>query len=126
MGPNYEKRDGVIMTEYEVRHRSLVKALFKKEGFSPLMHAVVGVASEAGELLDAAKKHVIYGKPLDMNNVVEELGDLEFYMEALRAELGVSREDTLVQNVAKLSRRYPSGVYTDAHAIARLDKGDEA
>lgn len=35
-----------------------------------------GVSGEAGELLDAVKKSVVYKKPLDRENVVEELGDL--------------------------------------------------
>ena len=50
---------------------------------------VVGVSGEAGELLDAVKKAVIYRKPLDLENVIEELGDLEFYMEGLRQGLEI-------------------------------------
>lgn len=86
-----------------------------------LWHAATGVSTEAGELLDAAKKHVIYGKPLDRPNVIEELGDIEFYMESLRQGLGISREEVLAHNVAKLSVRYGGG-YSDAAARARADK----
>jgi len=86
-----------------------------------LWHAATGVSTEAGELLDAAKKHVIYGKPLDRQNVIEELGDIEFYMEGLRQGLGISREEVLAHNAAKLSVRYGGG-YSDAAAQARADK----
>ena len=86
-----------------------------------LIHAILGVSGEAGELLDAIKKHCIYNKPLDVENVIEELGDLEFYLEQLRQILNISREDTLTANVLKLRKRYPSG-YTDKHAQQRLDK----
>lgn len=86
------------------------------------LHMGVGVSGEAGELLDAVKKYVIYDKPLDRANVVEELGDLEFYMQGLRAELGITREETLQANIAKLSKRYHSGGYTDAQAQQRADK----
>ena len=87
-----------------------------------LLHMAVGVSGEAGELLDAVKKATIYGKPLDRENVIEELGDLEFYMEGLRQGLGITREETLQANVAKLGARYAAGKYSDKAAIARADK----
>lgn len=87
-----------------------------------LWHAATGISSEAsGELLDAVKKHVIYKKPLDRKNIIEELGDLEFYMEQLRQNLNITREETLNANIAKLSIRYGNS-YSDAAAQARADK----
>jgi NTP pyrophosphatase (non-canonical NTP hydrolase) len=90
-----------------------------------LLHMAVGVSGEAGELLDAVKKHVIYCKPIDRANVIEELGDLEFYMEGLRQGLGITREETLIQNIAKLSVRYEGLRYTDKAAQARADKENQ-
>lgn len=87
-----------------------------------LWHLATGASGEAGELLDAIKKHAIYNKALDLHNVVEELGDLEFYMEGIRQAIGVSRGEVLAQNVEKLSRRYHSGSYSDKHAQERADK----
>lgn len=88
------------------------------------MHAAVGISGEAGELLDTVKKHWVYGKPLDVDNIIEELGDIEFYMQALRNMISVSREEIIEANIAKLQKRYPLG-YTDAAAIARADKTGE-
>jgi len=65
---------------------------------------------------------VIYQQPLDLVNTVEELGDLEFYMQGLRAEIRVSRDVVLEFNVEKLSKRYSSGTYTDWDATRRADK----
>ena len=87
-----------------------------------LLHMVVGVSGEAGELLDAVKKAVIYRKPLDLENVVEELGDLEFYMEGLRQGLGITRQETIDANVEKLSKRYEGLRYSDKSAQLRADK----
>jgi len=87
-----------------------------------LMHAVLGISGEAGELVDAIKKKIIYGKAIDVPNIVEELGDMEFYMEDLRRHLGITREQCLAGNMSKLAQRYPSFRYTDAAAIARADK----
>ena len=87
-----------------------------------LLHMVVGVSGEAGELLDAVKKSVIYRKPLDLENVIEELGDLEFYMEGLRQGLGITRQETIDANVEKLSKRYEGLRYSDKSAQLRADK----
>jgi NTP pyrophosphatase (non-canonical NTP hydrolase) len=86
-----------------------------------LLHMSVGISGESGELLDAIKKHVIYNKPIDLENVIEELGDLEFYMEGLRQGLGISREETIDANIAKLGVRYAQG-YSDKAAQERADK----
>lgn len=87
-----------------------------------VLHMAVGISGEAGELLDAVKKFVIYQKDLDRDNVIEELGDLEFYMKGLRDELGITREQTLQANADKLGRRYSGGTYSDLDAQTRADK----
>ena len=86
-----------------------------------LVHLALGVAGEAGELVDAIKKATIYGKPLDMENMCEELGDLEFYMAAIRQCCGFTRRDVLRHNIAKLRKRY-GGSYSNEAAKARADK----
>lgn len=87
-----------------------------------LIHMAIGVCGEAGELADAIKKYAVYVKPLDLDNVIEELGDLEFYMEGIRQALNISRELTLQNNVDKLSVRYSSGKYSNKQAQDRADK----
>lgn len=89
------------------------------------LHMVVGISGEAGELLDAIKKAVIYRKPIDMENVIEELGDLEFYMEGLRQSFGITRSQTLSHNITKLSKRYEGLKFTNEAAQLRADKQHE-
>lgn len=101
-------------------HAKLVAALAKPH----LIHMAVGVSGEAGELLNAIKKRVIYRKPLDRQNVIEELGDIEFYLEGLRQSLEISREETIEQNMVKLQKRFSGAKYSDAAAQARADKVD--
>ena len=86
-----------------------------------LLHAAIGLAGEAGELLDTVRKHVFDGQPLDRENVIEELGDLCFYLEAACQAIGVTREEIEELNTAKLSKRYEGG-YSDQAAIERADK----
>lgn len=87
-----------------------------------LLHMAIGVSGEAGELLDAVKKSAIYGKSLDHKNMVEELGDLEFYMSRIRQIIGVTRDEVLERNFDKLSKRYSDGTYTNSQAQKRMDK----
>jgi len=88
------------------------------------LHMAVGVSGEAGELLDAVKKAAIYRKPIDRTNVIEELGDIEFYIEGLRQGLGITREETIAANIAKLGKRYEGFQYSDKAAQDRADKAE--
>lgn len=111
-------------------HSDLVKRLFKPgeeilQSLSPLdcqlLHAVLGVCGETGELLDSVKKAIIYRQPIDLINVREELGDIEFYLEALRQCLNIDRDETIEHNIIKLQTRYGNS-YSDTAAQQRKDK----
>ena len=101
-----------------------VERLFNKldSDKAALAHAVMGITGEAGELIDAVKKHWAYNKELDQANVIEELGDLRFYYQAMLNMFGLTDEDVCAMNMSKLQVRYPTGVYRDQDAIARADK----
>lgn len=45
-----------------------------------MWHASVGMVTEFGELIDPYKKFQIYGRPLDLVNIREELGDFMWYL----------------------------------------------
>lgn len=116
----------------DIQHARMVEQL-KKPGediltqMTPikadLLHMGIGVQGEAGELSDAIKRFAIYGKDLDRENVIEELGDIEFFIEGIRQALSITREQTLAANMAKLGVRYADG-YSDRAAITRADKGE--
>ena len=90
-----------------------------------LWHMASCVQGEAGELFDAIKKPCIYGKStFDRDNIVEELGDIEFYLEGLRQGLKISREETILANMEKLGKRYHEGKFSNEQAQARADKNE--
>ena len=89
-----------------------------------VVHMAIGISGEAGELLDAIKKYVMYNKPLDRENAVEELGDLEFYLEGIRQGLGITREETITHNIKKLTKRYSEGSFSNNQANKRADKNE--
>ncbi len=128
----YARKAEVQAETPALSYEGLVKALVKPgqdivdemtASDAHLMHMVVGVCGEAGELLDAVKKAVIYRKELDRVNVIEELGDIEFYMEGLRQGLGITREQCIKENSAKLTKRYGS-MYSNEAAKNRADKAN--
>lgn len=88
------------------------------------LHMIIGISGEAGEIGDCVKKAVIYRKPIDMDNLIEELGDLEFYMEGLRQSFGITRSQTLSHNITKLSKRYQGLKFTNEAAQLRADKNE--
>lgn len=88
-------------------------------------HAVFGICGEAGEIADAVKKHTIYNQPLDDKrraHIIEELGDMEFYLEQLRAVCNITRDEVLYANRDKLAVRYNGLKYSDKAAEVRADK----
>lgn len=89
-----------------------------------VMHMLMGISGEAGEIVDTLKKTIIYNKTLDREHIIEELGDLEYYLEGLRQLLHITRDECLSNNVQKLSTRYPGFVYSDIAAVTRADKQD--
>lgn len=73
-----------------------------------LLHGVMGIASEAGELIGASA-----WKGDNRQALVEELGDLFWYIALICQETGISFEEIWQANVAKLRTRYPSGFTRD-------------
>jgi NTP pyrophosphatase (non-canonical NTP hydrolase) len=115
----------------DIKFEDMVKSLVKPgksilESLTPekadILHMGFGLTGEVGELIDALKRYVIYEKDLDRDNVVEELGDIEFFLEHIRQLLNISREETLHQNIEKLKVRYEGIKYSNEAAQNRADK----
>ena len=86
-----------------------------------LIHAAMGLSSDAGEFVDCIKKHTIYGKPLDIDNALEELGDVLWFISLASVHLNLPFSQIMRANIDKLLKRYPEK-YTDEAASARADK----
>ena len=86
-----------------------------------VLHVISKLGSESGELMDAVGKWCSYNKEPDKANIIEELGDIEFYLEAFRGYMGITREETIQANMDKLTKRYPVA-YSDKDAQERKDK----
>jgi NTP pyrophosphatase (non-canonical NTP hydrolase) len=106
-----------------MRYDVFVSLLFKQEAAAEMKkHAALLVAGEAGEVVDAVKKDAVYGKEIDLDNLIEELGDLRFGIQALMNLYDISEQTILQHNANKLAKRYAGLTYSNAAAIARADK----
>jgi NTP pyrophosphatase (non-canonical NTP hydrolase) len=110
-----------------IRYDTFVEKLFKKgTPAEERMHAALGVCGEAGELADAIKKEVVYNREPNRQNIVEELGDLKFYIRKIQNLYGITDQEVDDHNADKLSVRYVGLEYSDAAANARADKLNES
>ena len=91
-----------------------------------ILHGILGIADEAGELVKLAKSIIYYNAPEDRVNLKEEMGDVWWYFSLLIDELSKLEEKTpdeifaqiMSMNKAKLKRRYPEE-YSDLLAQDR-------
>ena len=92
--------------EYQ-NHAHRTSGTLTKE--SKLLNGVMGLNGEAGECIDVVKKHLFQGHDLDTVKLIDELGDVLWYIAQTAAGLGVEMEEIAQHNVAKLRARYPKG-----------------
>ncbi len=69
----------------------------------------MGIAGEAGELLDYFKKHFFQGHHFDKEKVIDELGDIMFYITYLCELYCIDMGEVMYKNIEKRKQRYPQG-----------------
>ena len=90
----------------------------------PFLLVAAGLAGESGELLDKVKKVMWQGHPMDeawFDDVILELGDILYYLQAGCNAVGLSLDAVRDMNVAKLTKRYKDGKFTVKESINRKD-----
>ena len=72
-----------------------------------VLHAIVGISTEAGEMMDVAKKNMFYGKLVDYVNLDEEIGDVLWYVAIYCNARGIDIGSLMQTNINKLRSRFP-------------------
>lgn len=67
--------EGSVQLDFNEYQRHVLSYARELPLKTDLLHASLGLVSEAGEIADALKATMIYGKPLDLTNMKEEVGD---------------------------------------------------
>lgn len=98
-------------------------SIFHNTGLSNerLIHAAFGMQTETAEFTDALKKSIFYGRPLDVVNLREEIGDILWYLALACDELGTTFEAEQARVIAKLKARYPDEFTSNAALNRDLD-----
>lgn len=83
--------------------------------------ALLGLSGEVGEVEDMYKKYFYQGHELDEVHVLEELGDIMYYLTWLMIEAEINPADVYNENIRKLNARYPEG-FDAERSINRTDR----
>lgn len=102
------------MTFEEYQKQALTTVLSTGNEFKDLLHWVLGINGEAGEVAEKVKK-IIRDKngvitDEDKKELAKELGDVMWYIAVFAHDLGVPLDDIAKQNLAKLKSRKERGV----------------
>jgi NTP pyrophosphatase (non-canonical NTP hydrolase) len=97
------------MTFDDYQQKALVTAV---NSYDPLMAKTIwamGVAGEAGEVVEKWKKIVAYKdgqiSQEDKDELAKELGDVVWYIAVMADSLGLSFDDVMERNIRKLADR---------------------
>lgn len=83
-----------------------------------LLHAVMGILTEVSEVLEILLPHLLEGAPLDTFNLMEEGGDIYWYMAIFADALHLKDVDIRTRNISKLCARYPDK-FRESYALNR-------
>lgn len=72
-----------------------------------VLHSLLGILNEAGELAEMLHGVLCDGKPFDKTNYIEEKGDTAWFLFCDCDEVGIPASVILERNLAKLAARYP-------------------
>ena len=106
------------MTFDEYQKQALTTAITYPDPLMDKTIWVMGVAGEAGEVLEKWKKIIAYKDGVitdeDRTELGKELADVVWYIAVMAERLGLSFDDLMAQNLAKLKSRKERGTLKGA------------
>ena len=113
-----KKASSMDAFQKQAERTSAPKATITPEAVTEhVLMAAMGCAGEGGEVVDLVKKFRFHGKPFDAERLIEEIGDVLWYVADMASALGVSLSDVAAYNVKKLDARYPDGFEVRQRAL---------
>lgn len=105
------KHPDIITPDYYQRlSRRTQNDMLTEQG--KLLHALHGLSAEVGEI-HSIFQHAYQGKPVSKEKVIDECGDLCWFLCELLDTFNVDFSDVLKYNIDKLRKRYPEGFDTE-------------
>lgn len=109
----------ITMREYQTAALRTAKDMGSLQ--QNLIHAALGITSEGGRITGLVQGACVYGKEVNIAALMEEAGDVLWFLSLLAQCIGVTLEDVAKENIRKLKLRFPQG-YSDIDAQMRWDK----
>lgn len=100
--------------EYQAQTRRTMNMHLDDDPAMKLATMAMGLAGEAGEVVDLLKKHLGHGHPLELDKLERELGDVLWYVSAIATLTGTRMDTAAASNLEKLRKRYPDGFTSEA------------
>jgi hypothetical protein len=72
-----------------------------------ILHAILGIFTEAAELVELLYRAISNGEEIDHTKLLNEAGDVQWYQALLYNAIGTDFEAVGAGNIAKLQARYP-------------------
>lgn len=106
----------INFNEYQKQAYELISEDGKKD---MITNGVLGLAGEAGECCDIVKKYKYQGHELNKEKLLDELGDVLWYIAETASGLGVTLEEVAQYNLDKLHKRYHGNKFNKDDSINR-------
>ena len=74
-----------------------------------LTNCALGLAGEAGQVVDLVKNYTFRGQKLDRQQLTHEMVDVLWYLSQIAEWADIPFDDVAKNNIAELNRRYPEG-----------------
>ena len=91
-----------------------------KDYDAAVTYAALGLGGEAGEVQEVLKKAIFQGHDLNRFKLIEEIGDVFYYMILLMEYHDISLKQVIDANIEKRKKRYPDGFDADKS----INRGD--
>ncbi|KIS03137.1 nucleoside triphosphate pyrophosphohydrolase family protein [Paucilactobacillus wasatchensis] len=74
-----------------------------------LTNCALGLAGEAGQVVDLVKNYTFRGQKLDRDELVHEMGDVLWYLSQVAQWANIPFDEVAKTNIDILNNRYPDG-----------------
>ena len=109
------------MTGNEFQQAALRTMKSMNAPYGDLIIGSLGMCGESGEVADHVKKFLGQGHELNPEHLLEECGDVLWYVAITLNSLGYDMDTCMEYNKEKLNKRYPNG-FDPERSIHREDE----
>lgn len=107
-------------TEYQKLAMRTTRDEWRGKGlWEQKVHAVTGLASEAGEVAGMIQK-MYQGHTMEVPHLIKELGDVMWFIAECCDAWGINLDEVMKINIDKLRARYPEG-FDAEHSLHRAE-----